>query len=66
MRNFLSIILFVAFWFFTAGLYPFTYLFAIGKSLDPVIMEPILIATEVMAIPFTFLVIGSKKRPPPK
>ncbi len=65
-RNFLFIMLFVAFWFFTAGVYPFPYFFGIGKSLDPVIMEPILIATGVMAIPFTFLVIAWKKRPPPK
>jgi hypothetical protein len=42
--------LFVAFWFFTAGVYPFPYFFAIGKSLDPAIMEPILIATGVMAL----------------
>lgn len=49
-RNFLFIMLFVAFWFFTAGVYPFPYFFAIGKSLDPVIMEPILIATGVMAL----------------
>jgi len=50
--------LFVAFWFFTAGVYPFPYFLATGKSLDPVIMEAILIATGVMAIPFTFLVIA--------
>ncbi|PWU80574.1 MAG: hypothetical protein DLM72_11505 [Candidatus Nitrosopolaris wilkensis] len=57
-RNFLFIMLFVAFWFFTAGVYPFPYFLATGKSLDPVIMEAILIATGVMAIPFTFLVIA--------
>jgi hypothetical protein len=45
--------LFVAFWFFTAGVYPFPYFFAIGKSLDPAIMEPILIA-----IPFSFLILS--------
>ena len=65
-RNLLFIMLFVAFWFFTAGVYPFPYFVAIGKSLDPAIMEPILIATGVMAIPFIFLVIAWKKRPPPK
>jgi hypothetical protein len=58
--------LFVAFWFFTAGIYPFPYFYAIGKSLDPAIMEPILTATEVMTIPLTFLVIARKKRPSPK
>jgi hypothetical protein len=50
--------LFVAFWFFTAGVYPFPYFFAIGKSLDPAIMEPILIATGVIAIPFSFLILS--------
>jgi hypothetical protein len=59
-------VLFVAFWFFTVGVYPFPYFLAIGKSLDPVIMEPILIATGVMATPFTFLVMAWKKRPPAK
>jgi len=34
--------------------------------LDPAIMEPILIATGVMAIPFTFLIIAWKTRPPLK
>ena len=65
-RNFLFIMLFVACWFFTAGVYPFPYFVTIGKSSDPAIMEPILIATGVMAIPFTFIVITWKKRPPPK
>ncbi len=65
-RNSPFILLFVGFWFFTAGVYPFPYFLAIGKSLNPAIMEPILIATGVMIIPFTFLVIAWKKRPPPK
>ena len=65
-RNFPFIMLFVAFWFFTAGVYPYPYFVAIGKSLDPAIMEPTLIATELMAIPFTFLIIAWKKRPPLK
>ena len=63
-RNFPFILLFVAFWFFTAGVYPFPYFIAIGKSLDPAIMQPILIASGLMAIPFTFLLIAWKKRPP--
>ena len=65
-RNFPFIMLFVALWFFTSGIYPFPYFLAIGKSLDPVIMEPILIATGLMIIPFTFLVIAWKKRPSPR
>lgn len=48
-RNLLFIMLFVAFWFFTAGVYPFPYFFAIGKSLDPAIMEPILQQHEMNA-----------------
>jgi hypothetical protein len=63
-RNLPFILLFVVFWFFTAGVYPFPYFLAIGKSLDPAVMEPILIATGLMAIPFTFLLIAWKKRPP--
>ncbi len=65
-RNLLFILLFVGFWFFTAGVYPFPYFMAIGKALNPSIMEPILIATGVMAIPFTFLIIAWKKRPTPR
>lgn len=63
-RNFPFILLFVVFWFFTAGVYPFPYFLAIGKSLDPSVMQPILITTGVMAIPFTFLLVAWKKRPP--
>jgi hypothetical protein len=65
-RNYPFILLFVVFWFFTAGVYPFPYFLAIGKSLDPAIMQPILIATGLMAIPFTFLLVAWKKRPPTK
>ena len=38
--------------------YPFPHFVVIGKSLDPAVMNPILIATRVMAIPFIFLVIA--------
>lgn len=51
-RNFPFIMLFVV--------YPFPHFVVIGKSLDPAVMDPILIATRVMAIPFTFLVIAWK------
>lgn len=53
-------LLFVVFWFFTAGVYPFPHFVVIGKSLDPAIMDPIMIATRVMAIPFIFLFIAWK------
>jgi hypothetical protein len=63
-RNILFILLFVGLWFFAAGIYPFPYFLAIGKHIDPVIMQPILIATVLMIIPFLFLTIAWKKRPP--
>jgi hypothetical protein len=62
-RTFPFSMLFVAFWFFTTGFYPFPYFVTIGKSLDPAVMEPILITTGVMAIPFIFLIIAWKTRP---
>ena len=57
------IALFVALWFFTAGVYPFPLYIAAGKPIDPIIMQPILIATVIMIIPFAFLIFAWKKRP---
>ena len=57
------IALFVALWFFTAGVYPFPWFLATGKPIDPVIMQPILITTAIMVIPFAFLIVAWKKRP---
>jgi hypothetical protein len=62
-RNSPFIGLFVALWFFTSGFYPFPLYIATGKPLDPVIMQPILIATVIMIIPFAFLIVAWKKRP---
>jgi hypothetical protein len=62
-RNSPFIALFVALWFFTSGFYPFPLYIATGKPIDPVIMQPILIATVIMIIPFAFLIVAWKKRP---
>lgn len=62
--NIQYILLFVALWFFVAGVYPFPYLLAIGVPLDLTIMKPVLIATAVLMIPFIFMLFAWKKRPP--
>ena len=62
--NIRYILLFVALWFFVSGLYPFPYLLAIGVPLDFRIMQPVLIATGIMMIPFVFMMFAWKKRPP--
>jgi uncharacterized membrane protein len=58
-------LLFAALWFFTSGFYPFPFYLAIGKNIDMNIMQPILIASTLMAIPFIFLMVAWKKKPPP-
>ena len=63
--NIRYIVLFVAIWFFVSGLYPFPYLLAIGVPIDFRIMQPVLIATGLMMIPFVFMMFAWKKRPPP-
>lgn len=63
--NIRYILLFVAIWFFVSGLYPFPYLLAIGVPIDFRIMQPVLIATGLMMIPFVFMMFAWKKRPPP-
>ena len=62
-RNIPFIMLFIALWFFVSGLYPFPYLIAIGKPVDFTIMQPVLIATGIMMIPFVFLMFAWRKRP---
>src|ERR671911_3171882 len=62
--NIRYILLFVALWFFVSGLYPFPYLLAIGVPLDFRIMQPVLIATGIMMIPFVFMMFAWKRRPP--
>jgi hypothetical protein len=49
-------------WFFVSGLYPFPYFMAIGIPVDMAIVQPVLIATTVMTIPFVFMLFAWKKR----
>jgi len=61
-RNLPYIALIVALWFFVSGLYPFPYFMAIGIPVDMAIVQPVLIATTVMTIPFIFMLFAWKKR----
>ena len=56
------IALIVAMWFFVSGLYPFPYFILIGTPVDMGIMQPVLIATTVMTIPFICMLFAWKKR----
>jgi hypothetical protein len=44
-RNAKFILLFIAFWFFVSGLYPFPYMMALGQPVDFRVIQPVLIAT---------------------
>ena len=61
-KNLPYIALIVAMWFFVSGLYPFPYFILIGSPVDMGIMQPVLIATTVMTIPFIFMLFAWKKR----
>jgi hypothetical protein len=50
-------------WFFVSGIYPFPYFYAVGVPVDAGIMQPILIATAIMMIPFVFIMYAWRKRP---
>ena len=63
--NIRYILLIVAIWFFVSGLYPFPFLLATGVPLDLRVMQPVLIATGLIMIPFVFMMFAWKKRPPP-
>jgi hypothetical protein len=54
----------IAIWFFVSGFYPFPYFYAVGIPVEAAIMQPILIATAIMMIPFIFIMIAWRKRPP--
>jgi len=49
-------------WFFVSGLYPFPYFMLIGTPVDMGIIQPVLIATTVMTIPFIFMLFAWKKK----
>jgi len=61
-KNLPYIALIIAMWFFVSGLYPFPYFMLIGTPVDMGIMQPVLIATTVMTIPFIFMLFAWKKR----
>jgi hypothetical protein len=61
-KNLPYILMIVAVWFFVSGLYPFPYFMAVGIPIDMAIVQPILIATTVMMIPFIFMLFAWKKR----
>jgi uncharacterized membrane protein len=61
-KNIPYILMIVAVWFFVSGLYPFPYFMAIGIPVDMAIVQPVLIATTVMTIPFIFMLFAWKKR----
>jgi hypothetical protein len=61
-RNLAFILLFVAFWFFVSGLYPFPYMMAIGQKVDFRVIQPVLIATGIMLIPFVFMMFAWNRR----
>jgi len=61
-RNAKFILLFIAFWFFVSGLYPFPYMMALGQPVDFRVIQPVLIATGIMLIPFVFLMFAWNRR----
>lgn len=61
-KNLPYILMIVAVWFFVSGLYPFPYFMAVGIPVDMAIVQPILITTTVMMIPFIFMLFAWKKR----
>ena len=62
-RNGPLIIMLVAVWFFVSGLYPFPYFYAVGIPVDPVLMQPVLIATAILLIPFICMMFAWRKQP---
>lgn len=61
-RNAKFILLFIAFWVFVSGLYPFPYMMALGQPVDFRVIQPVLIATGIMLIPFVFLMFAWNRR----
>ena len=62
-RNGPLILMIIAVWFFVSGLYPFPYFYAVGIPVDPVLMQPVLIATAILLIPFIFMMFAWRKQP---
>jgi hypothetical protein len=61
-RNLILFIFLGTIWIYTV--YPFPFLYALGFNVDMTVMQPILIATVVLAIPFLFMLRAWQKKPP--
>jgi hypothetical protein len=53
----------IAVWFFVSGLYPFPYFYAVGIPVDSAVMQPVLIATAILLIPFVYMACAWRKQP---
>ena|ERR1051326_5980835 len=62
MRNKVIIAVIGGFWIFTV--FPLPFLKLAGIDLDPESIQPVLIATAVMTIPFVFMLAAWQKRAP--
>lgn len=61
-RNLILFIFLGSIWVYTV--YPFPFLYALGFDLDMSAIQPILIASLVLAIPFIFMLMAWQKKPP--
>jgi hypothetical protein len=61
-RNIVLIIFLGTIWIYT--IYPFPFLVALGFNVDISAIQPVLIATIVLAIPFIIMLRVWQKRPP--
>ena len=61
-RNIILIIFLSTIWVYT--IYPFPFLYALGFDIDMSAIQPVLIATIVLAIPFIIMLRVWQKRPP--
>ncbi len=61
-RNLILIIFLGGIWVFTV--YPFPILYALGFDLDISAIQPVLIASLVLMIPFIFMLRAWQKKPP--
>ncbi len=69
MRQFVrrNLILFVflgVIWIFTVYPWPFLYAMGLGFDLDMSVLQPILITSLVLVIPFLFMLRAWQKKPP--
>lgn len=62
-RNMILFIVLGLIWTYTV--YPWPFLHAFGLEFDMSVIQPILIVSIVLAIPFVFMMRAWQKRPPP-